>query len=547
MPLASDHATNYAEDRQLPNDRNATTGRSAAAEALFDEASTQQAQAGGGTYIAELTTSLQQQELLPVLTLEWTRSADQFDLDRDGNTNETIYAVLDSNQSGDVSLEEIEALRNQTAPGTLENVLLQVLGSSYEELRFALPGQPLNGITVEDIGVGIQQFEAIATIQADVANASARLLANDALFDAIDIANNGGTPDGHISRNDLEQFLESWDNGTHPVGVKQADVDAVRFLYDNWDEPYIKGDDSGIRDTKNDRDTFGDGDGITRNAIRVNFGLPTGDPLNPLGSDRPFLESVARTNSQFKEQYQIVEETPPAVPSETAEETPPAMPPETPEESPPAMPPELASLTTAERQQIIVDFLNSDAGQASLKAVIGEDGQLSAQEAERLWAGYASQDPEGGPPVGARLLRDYFAELAGEDGQLTQAELTALGVNVDDMQPLVLSEQEYIVEPGQGFDVIARDIFTTLVGRPPTVAEEIAFSEMIAAGAGNDRQNSNGYIHPDQALAVPNIVELVAQAEAQGINVADYIRQQTAGFVDAVQQQPEPTVNSSFV
>lgn len=612
MPSATNAANTYAQDHLSPSDRQ-SDGRSAAAEALFEEVREQQTAGNGsgtsGAYVNELTTQLQEQGLLPLVTLQWTQTADAGDLDRDGNTQENMFAVLDSDNSGDISDAEINDWRSHAEPGTLEFKLLEQLRSDYEQLRYAVSDDPQQGITMNDINTALQTENARVAEQAMLADASARLLANDDLFNALDIADDGGTPDGQISRNDIRAFLEAWDSGVRPSYVSEEDVAALRFLDQHWDgvvkdNPDTEAGDDGIRDTRDERDTQS-GTGITRGSIRVNYGLPA--DANDQQEQEFFLQ-VAGTNPQFAEQYGVdVPET----------------------EEPPPTTPEVVPLTPQE-QQTIVEFLNTPEGRAQYQAAAGEDGRLSATEAEQLIASY----PSGTAPAGATLLATHFAELAGEDLYIAADELTALGVtpsttpeepdtltpeerqrvveflnsesgqsilrytagedgqlsweelnelygaygmfgetppqelqllvtHFDELagednvlspeewtalgvmtpvveepempMPSLLYEQAWEVDPGEGFDLIARQAFIQLVGRPPTPAEEIALSEMIAAGNGNDRSYSGGYIHPGDRLVIPNITELVAQAEAQGIPLVDYIRQQTPAFTAEAQ------------
>ena len=84
--------------------------------------------------------------------------------------------------------------------------------------------------------------------------------------------------------------------------------------------------------------------------------------------------------------------------------------------------------------------------------------------------------------------------------------------------------ETYTVQPGQGFDKIAREVYTQALGHAPTAAEERALSELIAAANNNDRSYSGGVLQPGDELVVPNLQDLSAQAEQQGVPLEQYIR-----------------------
>lgn len=597
MSQATESVDTYARDRQSPEDRNADTGRSTAAEKFLEDVRNTQTGTNGGAFVNEVTTELEHQGLLPMFALDWSRSADTADFDRDGNKDEDMFSVLDMDGSGDVTTDELDYWRNRTEPGTIENKLLTELRSDYDTYRYAHSTDSQNGITRNDVNAQTTLEEEAANTRNRVSDASARLLANPTMFDAIDVAAHGGDTDGKISKNDLGNFIEDWENGNRPAGVTESDVEAMRYLRDNWDSDAVKA----LRD-----------DYISREKLRSNFGLAADG-----SGDQGFIQEVAQTNSQLAEDLGIEiqsTEAPQQLTAEQKQKVAEFLNSEVgqarlrgalgedgklsqqeltqliqsfPTDDPDARVPEglellqqffpqvagedslvdqeeLAalgvnteamnsdnqeSLTDEERQQV-VDFLNSEQGQDSLAAVIGDDGILSAEEAQRLLRGYQSQDPEGGPPPGAEILAEKFSQLAGEDGMLTPEEMEALGITApgtETPEPSLIYADKYTVEPGQGFDVIARDAFTQLLGRRPTPAEEIALSEMIAAGNGNDRSYSNGYIHPGDQLVIPNLQELNRLAEAAGIPLVDFIRQQRDAFVAAVQQDTgsDPSTDTS--
>jgi hypothetical protein len=62
------------------------------------------------------------------------------------------------------------------------------------------------------------------------------------------------------------------------------------------------------------------------------------------------------------------------------------------------------------------------------------------------------------------------------------------------------SPASYVVQSGEGFDVIARNVFRSVFSERPSRAVELALSKRIAELNHNDREYGGGYIHPGQIL-----------------------------------------------
>ena len=113
-----------------------------------------------------------------------------------------------------------------------------------------------------------------------------------------------------------------------------------------------------------------------------------------------------------------------------------------------------------------------------------------------------------------------------------------------DAPPAADTVETYTVQPGQGFDRIAREVYTQALGHPPTTAEEIALSELIAAANNNDRSYSGGGLQPGDELVVPNLQELAAQAEQQGIPLETYIRNASEQIVASLQAPADSSASA---
>lgn len=70
------------------------------------------------------------------------------------------------------------------------------------------------------------------------------------------------------------------------------------------------------------------------------------------------------------------------------------------------------------------------------------------------------------------------------------------------------SPTSYVVQSGEGFDVIARNVFKSVFNERPSSAVELALSKRIAELNNNDRQYTGGNIHPGQILNSMNEAEL---------------------------------------
>ncbi|MCA9803955.1 MAG: hypothetical protein KC777_18420 [Cyanobacteria bacterium HKST-UBA02] len=168
----------------------------------------------------------------------------------------------------------------------------------------------------------------------------------------------------------------------------------------------------------------------------------------------------------------------------------------------------------------------------------GEDNQMSladinaallepASEEERMALEYVRKNFDDittdglfdGDDIGLDELRDYATDHRVDPASVYDLARRADNAQSNILQGLDESElyqaenidsghAKFEVRAGDGFDLIARQIYMDAFGERPSIRDEVDLSLMIAAMNGNDRLYANGIIHPGQILTVPDNNEL---------------------------------------
>lgn len=530
----TESAQKYDVDRRKEGDR-AADGRSAASERLFADSREANRGSSGGQFDNQLVAKLEEQGILPQLAIEFTKSADANDLDGDGDTTETAFSAIDTDGQDGITLDELQVARTSENASVLDSRLLQQLSNDYEDLRFTTITTE-EGISQDDVNHFISAQDARLSNDTQVREASARLLLNPDLFNLADTAAHGGTGDGSIEKTDLENLINKFGRGELPSSVTQDDINSMQFLVDNFDEPFVYGDDSGIRDTEGVRDTQS-GTGITRASIQAGLGLPTDGSGN-----QALFDQVGGVDSQFHEQYAAAYGATEGQDGSSAG-------------------------ATAETEDPVH---TTDANGATVTTYMGEvtaveypDGQARAfgyDESNSLIA-YRDVDgsvynfengawvsADGGQPA---PFSDVSADQSGNvtvtntDGSTTTFDtLNVAQVPAASDAPAEDSVGTVTVQAGQGFDRIARDVYAQALGHAPTVAEEIALSELIAAANDNDRSYSNGGLTAGDELVIPNLQQLAQQAEQQGVALETYIRSTSEQIIASLQSPADSSAST---
>ncbi|MBS1952602.1 MAG: hypothetical protein JST89_00305 [Cyanobacteria bacterium SZAS-4] len=675
MSTGTESAQNYDADRRKEGDRGAD-GKSTAAEKLFADSREANKGANGGQFDNATIAKLEQQGILPQLAIEFTKTADANDLDGDGDTTETVYSAIDTDGQGGITQDELQVARSSQNASVLDKRLLQQLGTDYDDIRFTLSDTGVEGIAQNDIDTYLASKDADLSNDTQVRDASARLLLNPDLFNLADTASNGGTGDGQISKDDLKTLIDKYGKNELPSSVSQADIAAMQFLVDNWNESFVGGDNTGIRDTKGDRDTQ-KGTGLTRASIEVGLGLPVDGSGN-----QTLFDQVNGVDSQFGQQYaaaykakynQDFPSTEETTTTTTGDSTSTTTTGDTPSPTS-GNPSDTIGTTRTDANGATIHSYNGDV--LDIKYADGktrefgylEDGTLAdytdkdgtvytTRGHDGVWTNDATGQPApfqsvavdasgnvslttdgvtqtydtaGNPPFeqpihttdanGAHITthrgkvtevgyldgtaRDFgyddnndLIAYKDADGKVyTRDNTSSPWVNSEDGQPAPFSDvavdqagnvtvtktdgttvtydskneqvpaatadappatdapatdapttdaptadapadtvETYTVQSGQGFDKIARDVYTQALGHPPTAAEERALSELIAAANNNDRSYSGGVLHTGDELVVPNLKDLQAQADQQGVPLETYIRSASQQIVASLQ------------
>lgn len=759
MSTGTESAQNYDADRRKEGDRN-TEGKSTAAERLFADSREANKGANGGQFDNQTIAKLEEQGILPQLAIEFTKSADANDLDGDGDLTETVFSAIDTDGQDGITADELQVARSSENASVLDKRLLQQLGTDYEDLRFTISNSGIEGISQDDVNTYLATQDGNLANDTQVRDASARLLLNPDLFNLADTASDGGTGDGAISKDDLNTLIDKYENGQLPSSISQEDINAMQFLVDNWDESFVGGDNSGIRDTKGERDTQS-GTGLTRASIQVGLGLPVDGSGNQV-----LFDQVNGIDSQFGQQYAAAYEAKYGQEFPTGQDTTTTSTGDVPSPTsgnPNEVPVHTtdangANITTYKGQVTEVAYPNgqardfgydvnnnlvsykdvdnkvynytdgawvsaengepapfdnvyvdstgnvsvtTDSGRTTYDttgAVAGsndsigttitdangamvhsfngdvldikyadgktrefgylEDGTLAdytdtdgtvytTRGHDGVWTNESTGEPApfsavavdasgnvslttdgvtntydtaGNPPFeqpmhttdanGAQItthrgkvtevgyldgkVRDFgydenndlvaYKDADGkvykrdnpsspwvnsEDGQpapfsdvtvdqtgnvtVTNTDGTTITYDTQNEQvaaptadtpPPADSVETYTVQPGEGFDRIAREVYTQALGHPPTSAEERALSELIAAANNNDRSYSGGVLQPGDELVVPNLQELAAQAEQQGIPLETYIRNASEQIVASLQAPADDSASA---
>jgi hypothetical protein len=198
-------------------------GIRAASQALFTEAGTFMGSdaavnpADKARYLGTLTTRLEQDGLLPAITIDYANQKFK-DLNTGGKTD-----------ANDIRLDaaEVEAAARNAKVGTLDYILLNKLNDMIKS------GAIKDSMTQEQLGRQLKDLEVAN--RAKMAKEAGEVLKDKKLFDKIDVAVDP-KQDGVIGQQDIEAYLKTEEGKNLPEETK-AKLD---YLAKNWNSQDVR-------------------------------------------------------------------------------------------------------------------------------------------------------------------------------------------------------------------------------------------------------------------------------------------------------------------
>ncbi|HEY9712206.1 MAG TPA: hypothetical protein V6C72_01975, partial [Chroococcales cyanobacterium] len=187
-------------------------------------------------YVKALGDDLKQSGVLPELTLEWAK-----------NNSQTL--ANDSNSGGKITSDGINNYLNSTNPGEFgasgvdpANALFaNQLKGMYDKL-----GGSNDGLSTDDLGKDLTTSQQIVQQGDFMKTFLGNKNAPTALFDMLDTSQHGGSPDGWISKGDVDAFLgnKSHDEQLKAMGYSADQIktldDGLKNWSDNWNSDALK-------------------------------------------------------------------------------------------------------------------------------------------------------------------------------------------------------------------------------------------------------------------------------------------------------------------
>ncbi|HEY9715402.1 MAG TPA: hypothetical protein V6C72_18155 [Chroococcales cyanobacterium] len=186
-------------------------------------------------YVKSLGDDLKQSGVLPELTLEWTKQ-----------NNQTL--ADDSDHGGKITQDGIKKYLAGTDPSSFGSgidpanaLFAKQLDSTYDNLKGSN-----DGLSTNDINKDIKSAQAVYQQGDFIKDFLGNKNAPTALFDQLDVAGDGGKPDGWISKNDVKAFLNNKDHDEQLKAMGYTD-DQIKTIdnglknwEDNWDSDALK-------------------------------------------------------------------------------------------------------------------------------------------------------------------------------------------------------------------------------------------------------------------------------------------------------------------